>query len=163
MTEHQLFWTVLSLLTVYIADRTSAILKCLVAPHSLYSKMTEHQLSRSVSWLLTVNRAKCHFATSVSLRQCRCFLRHSVGINATMRSVRVFGSFHCQLCKNIDCCTAMLLWQICVASINETYVSLHVKCIETKYCSLKYGIFVTTSKKRRHRGYAPRCQWSLYN
>jgi hypothetical protein len=29
--------------------------------------------------------------------------------------------------KNIECCTAMLLWQIYVAGMNITYLGLHVK------------------------------------
>ena len=34
----------------------------------------------------------------------------------------------CQLYKNIECCSAVLLWLIYVASNNNTYVGLKVKC-----------------------------------
>ena len=42
--------------------------------------------------------------------------------------VYCWATCHCQMYKNIECCTTMLLWQIHVAGNNTTYVGRHVKC-----------------------------------
>jgi hypothetical protein len=45
--------------------------------------------------------------------------------------------------KNIECCTIMLLWQICDASNNKPYLGLQVNArsyIETKECSFADGL-----------------------
>jgi hypothetical protein len=43
-------------------------------------------------------------------------------------SVCCWAACHCQLYTNIECCTTMPVWEICVAGNNRTYVDLDVKC-----------------------------------
>ena len=54
---------------------------------------------------------------------------HCCSGNTTVLSVCCWAICHCQLYKNIDCCTTMGLWQSYVTCNNKTYVGLNVKCL----------------------------------
>ena len=43
---------------------------------------------------------------------------HCCHRQATVRSVYCWAACHCQRYKNIDCCTKMVLWAICVPAVN---------------------------------------------
>jgi hypothetical protein len=47
---------------------------------------------------------------------------HCCHRQATVRSVYCCATRYCQRYKNVDCCTNMVLWAICVPAVKGTYV-----------------------------------------
>jgi hypothetical protein len=85
-------------------------------------------------------------------------LNHCCNKSTILHSVYCWCACHQQLCKNIEYCTTMILWQIYVAENNKTYLGLHVNCpmlhwnkkssfflvVITNKMQLSYGIYYFT-------------------